>query len=82
MLKLFQIRNLHDPPSSRGVIQISEVDYDDIAINHPQARLTYIDDEDGDQITVRLDKESQDFDRQTANSSVGRVLIRARSAPR
>lgn len=68
MLKLFQIRNLHDSPSSRGVIQICEADYDDIAINHPPARLTYIDDEDGDQITVRIDEESRIF--QSMNRSL------------
>jgi hypothetical protein len=63
MLKPFQIRDLHvspspvpevnsDSPASQGVVQISAADYDDIASNHPRARLTYMDYDDGDQITV------------------------------
>jgi len=63
MLKPFQIRDLYaspsaghkvtsDPPASRGVVQISAADYDDIASNHPRAMLTYMDSDDGDQITV------------------------------
>lgn len=65
MLKPFQIRDLHessrnvDDGSRRssnlhGLVQISAADYDDIASNHPRARLTYLDDDDGDgdQITV------------------------------
>ncbi|KAJ5723168.1 hypothetical protein N7488_001203 [Penicillium malachiteum] len=60
MLKPFQIRDLHgsspsnpeEPSSSQGVVQISSSDYDDLASTHPRARLTYIDDDDGDQITV------------------------------
>ncbi|KAJ5211835.1 uncharacterized protein N7498_003481 [Penicillium cinerascens] len=63
MLKPFQIRDLHvspssghevnsDPPVSQGVVQISATDYDDIASNYPRARLTYMDYDDGDQITV------------------------------
>ncbi|KAJ5163725.1 uncharacterized protein N7500_005555 [Penicillium coprophilum] len=64
MLKPFQIRNLrvpaqHQPEqpadsrTSSGVVQISATDYDDLASNHPRARLTYIDDDDDDEtITV------------------------------
>ncbi|KAJ5735180.1 uncharacterized protein N7483_000305 [Penicillium malachiteum] len=60
MLKPFQIRDLHgsspsnpeEPSSSQGVVQLSSSDYDDLASTHPRARLTYIDDDDGDQITV------------------------------
>ncbi|KAJ6020664.1 hypothetical protein N7540_006168 [Penicillium herquei] len=60
MLNPFHIRDLHgssppnpeEPSSSQGVVQISSSDYDDLASNHPRARLTYIDDDDGDQITV------------------------------
>jgi hypothetical protein len=64
MLKPFQIRDLQvsepreqlaDPrPNTSGVVQISFNDYDEIASNHPRARLTYVDeDEDGDEtITV------------------------------
>lgn len=65
MLKPFQIRDLHvslssghevnsDPPVSQGVVQISATDYDDIASNYPRARLTYMDYDDGDQITVSI----------------------------
>ena len=67
MLKPFQIRDLHEAPprsqgesstSSAGTVQISSTDYDDIATNHPRARLTYLDDddEDGDKITVTSTK--------------------------
>ncbi|KAJ5513985.1 Nucleotide-binding alpha-beta plait [Penicillium fimorum] len=64
MLKPFQIRNLRVPAqhppqqpadsrTSSGVVQISATDYDNLASNHPRARLTYMDDEDDDEtITV------------------------------
>ncbi|KAJ5835139.1 Nucleotide-binding alpha-beta plait [Penicillium robsamsonii] len=63
MLKPFQIRNLrvpteHQPEqpadsrTSSGVVQISATDYDDLASKHPRARLTYMDDDDDETITV------------------------------
>ncbi|KAJ5795677.1 uncharacterized protein N7518_004217 [Penicillium psychrosexuale] len=61
MLKPFQIRNLRvsqpgqsaDSRTPAGVVQISATDYDDLASNHPRARLTYMDDDDDDEtITV------------------------------
>ncbi|KAJ5390120.1 uncharacterized protein N7496_001188 [Penicillium cataractarum] len=64
MLKPFQIRNLREsssgdledvsrrPSGPHGVVRVSAADYDDIALNHPRARLTYLDEDDGDQITV------------------------------
>ncbi|KAJ5095589.1 hypothetical protein NUU61_004945 [Penicillium alfredii] len=64
MLQPFEIRDLHGPekPSAsrpvprRGLVQISAADYDDLAVNHPRARLTYVDvdeeDDEGDTITV------------------------------
>ncbi|KAJ5960560.1 uncharacterized protein N7479_007710 [Penicillium vulpinum] len=64
MLKPFQIRNLrvstqHQPDqladsrTPSGVVQISATDYDDLASNHPRARLTYTDEDDDDEtITV------------------------------
>jgi hypothetical protein len=64
MLKPFQIRDLQvsqpreqlaDPrPDIPAIVQISTTDYDEIASNHPRARLTYVDeDDDGDEtITV------------------------------
>lgn len=68
MLKPFQIRDLRvsgqelgDSHSPSGVVQISSTDYDDLATNHPRARLTYTDeDEDSDDdetITVSLQYE-------------------------
>lgn len=61
MLKPFQIRNLRvstqsqpeqlaDSRAPAGVVQISATDYDDLASNHPRARLTYMDDDDDDEI--------------------------------
>ncbi|KAL1967575.1 hypothetical protein VTN77DRAFT_3090 [Rasamsonia byssochlamydoides] len=35
-----------------GTIQLSAPEYDEIASNHPRARLTYMDDDDGEIITV------------------------------
>ncbi|KAJ6138581.1 hypothetical protein N7471_005067 [Penicillium samsonianum] len=64
MLKPFQIRNLRvstqrqpeqfsDSRTPAAVVQISATDYDDLASNHPRARLTYMDDDDDDEtITV------------------------------
>ncbi|KAJ5629058.1 hypothetical protein N7490_011286 [Penicillium lividum] len=59
MLKPFQIRDQQGSPSSSPVqssgprgVRISASDYDDLASHHPRARLTYLDDDDGDQITV------------------------------
>ncbi|KAJ5805413.1 uncharacterized protein N7503_003015 [Penicillium pulvis] len=59
MMKPFQIKDQQGSPSSNPVgpsaireVQISASDYDDLASNHPRARLTYLDDDDGDQITV------------------------------
>lgn len=61
MLKPFQIRDLQGPPlrdqeggsdGPRGVVRISASDYDDLASNHPRARLSYLDDDDGDKIEV------------------------------
>lgn len=64
MMKPFQIRDLHGSSSQgldevshptsnpHGVVQVSAADYDDIALNHPRARLTYLDEDDGDQIMV------------------------------
>lgn len=40
-------------PSNAALFDISAADYDDIVSNHPQARLTYLD-EEKERITVRL----------------------------
>lgn len=37
-----------------GTVQLSSSDYDEIAATHPRARLTYMDDDDGEVITVSL----------------------------
>lgn len=42
-------------PPTAALFGISAADYDNIASNHPQARLTYVDDDEEDQIVVRLD---------------------------
>lgn len=65
MLKPFQIRQLRASSQAQskelpgsvstpsGVVQISTSDYDDLASNHPRARLTYADEDDDDEtITV------------------------------
>lgn len=41
------------PQRPHGLVQITRADYDEIAYLHPQARLSYLDDDDGDIITVR-----------------------------
>lgn len=67
MLNPFQIRELHgsssrdqEEPSDRpnGAVQISAVDYDHLASTHPRARLSYLDDDDGDKIEVRYHSSS------------------------
>jgi hypothetical protein len=37
-----------------GIIHLSAPEYDEIALNHPNAMLTYLDDDDGDIITVSI----------------------------
>lgn len=48
--------NIQSQPSHsrcrNGTVQLSSSDYDEIATTHPRARLTYVDDEDGEVITV------------------------------
>lgn len=62
MLKPFRIRDLHrsasrvqEEPSDRSnsAVQISAVDYDHLASTYPRARLSYLDDDDDDNIEVR-----------------------------
>ncbi|KAL2800732.1 hypothetical protein BJX66DRAFT_98737 [Aspergillus keveii] len=40
------------PHRRHGLVQLSAADYDEIAYIHPQARLTYLDEDDGETITV------------------------------
>lgn len=40
------------PQNRAALVQLSTSEYDDIATNHPRARLTYLDEDDGDLITV------------------------------
>lgn len=62
MLKPFQIRDLRvsqpdepiDSRSNPSVVQISSTDYDQIASDHPRARLTYVDEDDHERITVSM----------------------------
>lgn len=67
-----------DTPVSQGVVQISATDYDDIASNYPRARLTYMDYDDGDQITVSIyPKYSLVFRQMAKHACIGRVFSRA-----
>ncbi|GKZ37470.1 hypothetical protein AbraIFM66950_009020 [Aspergillus brasiliensis] len=45
-------RESSPPRARRGIVQLSATQYDDLASNHPRARLTYVDDDDGEIITV------------------------------
>jgi hypothetical protein len=38
--------------SRHGTVHLSAPEYDDIVISHPRAALTYMDDDDGEMITV------------------------------
>ncbi|KAL5340058.1 hypothetical protein BJX70DRAFT_130732 [Aspergillus crustosus] len=40
------------PQRRHGLVRLAAADYDEIAYIHPQARLTYLDDDDGEIITV------------------------------
>ncbi|KAL4779590.1 hypothetical protein BJX76DRAFT_75420 [Aspergillus varians] len=40
------------PQQRHGLVQLAAADYDEIAYIHPQARLTYLDEDDGETITV------------------------------
>jgi hypothetical protein len=40
------------PHRRHGLVQLPAADYDEIAYIHPQARLTYLDEDDGETITV------------------------------
>jgi hypothetical protein len=42
----------HNTSRRSGIVQLSASDYDEIALSHPRARLTYADDDDGEIITV------------------------------
>ena len=59
MLKPFKIRNLDeirvsDEAGKRdGVVQLSAPEYDNTVSNHPEAALMYLDEDDGETITVR-----------------------------
>ncbi|RHZ44528.1 uncharacterized protein CDV56_103784 [Aspergillus thermomutatus] len=47
-----QGQNGHNFSRRSGIVQLSASDYDEIASSHPRARLTYVDDDDGEIITV------------------------------
>ncbi|PKX91978.1 RNA recognition motif domain-containing protein [Aspergillus novofumigatus IBT 16806] len=42
----------HSTCRRSGIVQLSASDYDEIALSHPRARLTYVDDDDQEIITV------------------------------
>src|SRR5689334_1545579 len=50
MLKPFRIRNLYG--SNYGVVQITAAQYNSTIISQPDAVLTYLDDDDGEVVTV------------------------------
>ena len=50
MLKPFRIRHLYGP--EHGVVQITAPQYDATIVSQPDAALTYLDDDDGEVITV------------------------------
>ncbi|KAL4747293.1 hypothetical protein BDW72DRAFT_183037 [Aspergillus terricola var. indicus] len=58
------------PQQPHGLVQIAAADYDQIAYIHPQARLFYLDDDDGDIITVGSSLElSQRLDEPTFHNT-------------
>ena len=52
---------LASPRTRRGIVQLSASEYDSLALNHPRARLTYVDDDDGELITVCIMIKSELF---------------------
>lgn len=70
MLKPFRIRDLRDDPNSLGrsgsgirdgVVQVSAPDYDTTILKHPEATLMYMDDDDGEIISVSSSQPSPVF---------------------
>lgn len=62
-LPLFRVRQLDNGDSTRaaaladdtsGVVSIRRKSYDGLLARNPDAALTYVDDEDGEPVTVRL----------------------------
>ncbi|PWY87921.1 hypothetical protein BO94DRAFT_534925 [Aspergillus sclerotioniger CBS 115572] len=45
-------RELASLRTRRGIVQLSASEYDNLSSKHPRARLTYVDDDDGELITV------------------------------
>lgn len=89
-LKPFRIRNLlalsdtqvADRAGSRhGVVRVSAPEYDETISNQPDATLMYLDEDDGEVITVRLNWEPHRCDG-SAYGHQGRVFFRTRSASR
>src|SRR5271169_1144360 len=50
MLKPFRIRHLYGP--EHGVVQITAPQYDSTIVSQPEAVLTYLDEDDGEVVTV------------------------------
>jgi hypothetical protein len=68
------------PQRRHGLVQLDAADYDEIAYIHPQARLTYLDDDDGETITVHSSIHLILHLHRLIICS-GRIISRARSAP-
>lgn len=62
-------------PRPHAIVRLSATEYDDLASKYPRARLTYIDDDDGELITVshtmklRIPFDSNNFSRSAPPSN-------------
>ncbi len=68
------------PQRRHGLVQLAAEDYDEIAYIHPQARLTYLDEDDGETITVRASYPNK-FVLRRLIVHLGRLIPRTRPAP-
>ena len=70
LLPAFGIRDLNEPPSSLGVVQISRRQYAGTILSQPDATLSYVDLDDGEVITVGSSFElSQRLDEPVAHAA-------------
>lgn len=87
MLKPFHIRDLRShpepaSPSNPALIRISTTDYDDIASNHPRARLTYVDEDDDGDETITVSVSHFRWQSHVLTGSLGWICSRAFPTPR
>ena len=83
MLKPFRIRDLREDPalaggngsgSRDGVVHLSRPDYDTTITKHPEASLMYMDDDDGETITVRS-LQILGYTQKANNMDIGGILL-------